>query len=325
VTADAVSAGTPAASPVGPPVRLPRQRSYRPADPLDLDATLLPHRRGRYDPCQRVDDHGGHWRTWRTPDGPVTLRLERDARAGEVRAQAWGAGAQWAIDALPRLLGADDDWTGLVLDHPVLRETRRRAPGMRLGGSGLVFEALVPAIIEQLVTGTEARRAWVSLVATYGEPAPGPNPLQMKVFPGADVLRGIADWHWHRIGLDGRRRRTVIAAAHVAHRIDECAYLDVETSARRLRSIPGIGPWTVAETLQRSHGAPDLVSVGDYHVPNAVGFVLAGRARTDDATMLDLLEPYRGHRQRVVRLVEASGMRAPRYGPRMAPRDNRGI
>ena len=88
-------------------------------------------------------------------------------------------------------------------------------------------------------------------------------------------------------------------------------------------ALRGIGAWTAAEVVQRSHGAPDVVSVGDYHLPNAVGFVLTGRPRTDDAGMLALLEPYRPHRQRVVRLVEASGIAAPRYGPRMALRDNR--
>jgi 3-methyladenine DNA glycosylase/8-oxoguanine DNA glycosylase len=304
---------------------LPRQRRYRPCGALDLQATLAPHMRGRRDPCHRVDQSGAHWRTWRTPDGPVTLRLAADRAAGEIDVQAWGSGAEWAIDTVPALLGADDDWSGLTLAHAVLRDTRRRLPGLRLSRSHRVFEALVPAIIEQLVTGIEARRSWTQLVMRFGEPAPGPNPLALKVFPEASTWRQIPDWEWHRAGLDGRRRRTVIAAAHVAHRIDECWSLDIETSERKIRSIPGIGAWTAAETLQRSHAAADLVSVGDYNLPNAVGYALAGRPRTDDGGMLALLEAYRGHRQRVVRLVEASALRPPRYGPRMALRDNRHI
>lgn len=299
------------------------ERRYRSTSAIDLRATLAPHVRGRFDPCHRVDAAGAHWRTWRTPAGPVTSRLLADRRSGEVEAQAWGPGASWALDALPDLLGADDDWTALALSHPVLRETRRRLPGLRLSRTRLVFEALVPAIIEQLVSGVEARRAFARLVARFGEPAPGPAPEGMRVFPTAAALREIPDWDWHGIGLDGRRRRTVIVAAKVAARIDETASLDVETAAARLTSLPGVGTWTAAETLQRSHGAPDLVSVGDYNVPNAVGFVLAGRPRSDDAVMLELLEPYKGHRQRVVRLVEACGLQPPRYGPRMALRDYR--
>ena len=299
------------------------QRRYRPAGALDLHSTLATHRSGRYDPCHRIDPTGAHWRTWRTPDGPVTLRLAADPGAGEIDVQAWGSGASWALDSVPALLGADDDWSGLTLSHRVLQEARRRCAGMRLSRSGCVLEALVPAIVEQLVNGVEARRSWAQLVNRFGEPAPGPIPFDLKVFPSASTLRQLPDWEWHRAGLDGGRRRAIITAAQVAHRIDECRSLDVETSARRLTSLPGIAAWTAAETLQRSHGAPDLISVGDYHLPNMVGYLFTGRPRTDDAGFETLLEPYRPHRQRVVRLVEATGMGAPRYGPRMAVRDNR--
>ncbi len=300
---------------------LPRQRVHRSHQPVDLHATLGTHKRGPHDPCHHIDAAGAHWRTWRTPDGPATVRFA--AGNGEITVAAWGSGAGWALDVAPSLLGADDDWSGLPLDHAILRDTQRRNPGLRLSRGHRVFEALVPAILEQLVTGVEAHRSWRQLLTRYGEPAPGPAPVALKVFPTPGVLREIPDWEWHRLGLDGRRRRTIIAAAHAANRIDECAYLDVETSAKRLRSLSGVGVWTVAETLQRSHGAPDLVSVGDYHIPNLVGFALTGKPRTDDAGMLALLAPYAGHRQRVVRLLEASGRRAPRFGPRMPLRDYR--
>ena len=303
--------------------QLPLSRRHRADGPLDLDATLAPHGRGRYDPCQRVGSHGEHWRTWRTPLGPATVRLA--ASRGEIDAQAWGPGAAWALDAVPALLGADDDWTGLELPAGVLRDTRRRLSGLRLSASGRVFEALVPAVFEQLVTGIEARRGWTALLRKFGDPAPGPAPEGMRVLPAASVLSAIPDWDWHRIGLDGARRRTLLVAASVATRLDEAASLDIETAFARLTSLPGIGAWTAAEVVQRSHGAADVVSVGDYHLPNAVGFVLAGRPRTDDAGMLALLEPYRPHRQRVVRLIEACGIAAPRFGARMALRDYRRI
>jgi len=300
-----------------------RQRRYRPSCELDLHLTLSPHMRGRYDPCHRVDSAGAHWRTWRTPDGPVTLRLCADASAGEIDVQAWGSGSAWALDGVPALLGSDDDWGDLAFTNRVLQETRRRCVGMRLSRSNCVVEALVPAVIEQLVNGVEARRTWNRLLMRYGAPAPGPIPFDLRVFPEGSTLRQIPTWEWHRLGLDGRRRQTVIGVAQVANRIDEFRSVDIEAAARRLVSLPGIGEWTVAETLQRSHGAPDLVSVGDYHVPNMVGYLFTGRPRSTDAEMLDLLAPYRPHRQRVVRLVEATGLGAPRYGPRIAVRDNR--
>ena len=64
----------------------------------------------------------------------------------------------------------------------------------------------------------------------------------------------------------------------------------------------------------------DADGVGDAHLPDMVAWALAGEPRADDARMLELLEPYRGQRARVVRLLEAAGIKIPRFGPRFAPR-----
>ena len=92
--------------------------------------------------------------------------------------------------------------------------------------------------------------------------------------------------------------------------------------AQRLRGVPGVGIWTAAETSQRAHGDPDAPSFGDLHLPGIVGTALTG-STVDDAGMLDLLEAWRGHRQRVVRLVGASGVSVPRRGQRLTPQDHR--
>jgi 3-methyladenine DNA glycosylase/8-oxoguanine DNA glycosylase len=107
-------------------------------------------------------------------------------------------------------------------------------------------------------------------------------------------------------------------------RLARFARLDVgdERVSAGLRSIPGVGVWTAAETTQRSHGDPDSVSVGDYHLAKDVGWALTG-GPVDDDGMLELLEPWRGHRQRIVRLIEASGFRKPRVAPRITIQDHR--
>ena len=92
-----------------------------------------------------------------------------------------------------------------------------------------------------------------------------------------------------------------------------------------LRAFGGIGPWTAAEVGARAFGDPDTVSVGDVHLPNTVAWALAGEPRGTDARMLELLEPYRGQRGRVIRALELGGFRAPRYGPRLAPRRIAGL
>lgn len=307
---------------------------------LDLVLTMAVHRRGRGDPAFRVDASGAIWRTSLTPDGPATVRVspvpvagreagtgpERPAAASRtvVHAAAWGPGAGWVLGALPAALGAADNQAGFDPAHPVLREAWRRHRGMRVGRSGRVLEALVPAVLEQKVVGAEAWRAWRRLLTVFGDPAPGPAPPGMRVFPSARTWARIPSWEWHRAGVEGVRARTVMEAARVAGRLEDIVDMLPADAHRRLCSLPGIGPWTSAETRQRACGDADAVSVGDYHLPGAVGWVLAGR-KVDDAGMLELLAPYTGHRYRVTRLVELSGIHSPRRGPRLAPRDYRGF
>ena len=156
----------------------------------------------------------------------------------------------------------------------------------------------------------------------YGSAAPGPAPRGMRVFPPARTWARIPSWEWHRAGVEAVRTRTIAAAAQVAGRMEEITGMGAEEASRRLRAIPGIGVWTAAEIMQRAAGDPDAVSVGDYNLPKAVGWALAGRIVDDDG-MLELLAPYAGHRYRVTRLVELSGIRPPRRGPRMSVRDYR--
>lgn len=296
-------------------------RTFTPGYPLDLRATLAPLRRGAGDPSHQVEPDGTIWRTAPTPDGPGTLRLRRDAD-GTVRAYAWGTGARWLLDAVPGMLGAADDWSGFTPHHPCVADSWRRFPGLRLTRTGLILDQLMPAILEQKVTGAEARRSWRELLRRFGSPAPGPTPAGMRVAPYAAQWRVIPVWEWHRAGVDGSRQRAIRAAALVADRLEEAASMSPADAQRRLQMVPGIGPWTAAEVVQRSLGAPDAVSVGDFHIPSIVGWALVGR-RLDDAGMLTVLAPYTPHRQRAVRLVEAVGVRPPRRGPRFSPRDYR--
>lgn len=297
--------------------------NWRPAAPTSVALTLAPLQRGRADPTQRIQPDGTVWRTARTPDGPGTLVL-RQERSGDIAGEAWGPGAEWLADRAPVMLGAADDPTGFDPAHRLLASLWRRWSHVRLPATGLVFEALVPSIIEQRVTGAEARRAWAQLLRRYGEPAPGPAPLGMRVFPGAGTWRRIPSWVWHRANVDPGRARTVVSAAEVAHRLDESIALPRDERLQRLRAVPGIGAWTAAEVAQRAWGDCDEVSVGDFHLPALVGWALIGRP-VDDAGMLELLSPYAGHRQRAVRLIEMSGVRKPAFGPRMPIGDIRAI
>jgi 3-methyladenine DNA glycosylase/8-oxoguanine DNA glycosylase len=290
---------------------------YAPRHRLDVRRTLSTLWRGRRDPTF-CNDVRGLWLTARTAEGPATALISSTG-PGVVRCESWGGGAHVLLAGIPALLGADDDPTGFTPAHPVLRDLARRYAGLRIGRTGRVFEALVPAVLEQKVTGLEAHRAWRYLVGRHGEPAPGPGPAQLRVCPPPQTWARIPSWEWHRAGVDGRRSRTIMAAAGVAEALEATLGLGSAQARSALRTVPGIGMWTAAEIAQRAHGDADAVSVGDYHLAHHVGFALTGR-RVDDTRMLELLEPYRGHRYRVTRLIEVGTPRPPAFGPKLSAR-----
>jgi 3-methyladenine DNA glycosylase/8-oxoguanine DNA glycosylase len=299
------------------------ERVWRPGRPVDVAGTLGVHCRGRGDPAHQVLPDGTVWRTCRTVDGPTTMRLTARPSDGEVAATAWGPGAQAALDALPCWLGADDDPDGFRPTHPVLARAARRHAGLLIGRTGLVMEALVPAVLEQKVTGQEAFRGWRSLLVRFGDPAPGPAPDGMRVAPTPQRLVSLPSWEWHRAGVGPNRSRTVVTAARLATRLEQVAEVSGHEAERRLRTVPGIGVWTAAQVRQRALGDPDAVSVGDFHLPRLVAYNLAGEERADDNRMLELLEPYAGHRYRACMLLARVGALPPRRAPRLPVRDFR--
>ncbi|MBW1601850.1 DNA-3-methyladenine glycosylase 2 family protein [Streptomyces sp. JJ66] len=297
-------------------------RTWVPPGPYDLCRSLSVLRRGPYDPACRIGS-GTVWRASRTPQGPVTLRLRQ--RPDGVRADAWGPGAPWALEGLPALLGAGDRPEEFTAHHRLTREAHRRNPGLRLPRTGLVLESLIPAILEQKVTANEAYRAWGRLLRRFGEAAPGPpaegRPEGLYAMPEPRGWALVPSWEWHRAGVDAKRSATVLRAVRVARRLEEATALELPDALARLRRVPGIGPWTAAETLQRAMGHPDAITVGDLHLPRQVGYALTGRRDTDDAGMLALLAPYTGQRHRAARLILAAGPAMPRRAPRMYDQD----
>jgi 3-methyladenine DNA glycosylase/8-oxoguanine DNA glycosylase len=143
------------------------------------------------------------------------------------------------------------------------------------------------------------------------------------VFPATAALAAVPSWEWHGAGVERARADTVMRAASYAGRLQECAELPHDAARRRLQAIPGVGVWTSAEVASRALGDADAVSFGDFHVAHNVVYALAGETDGTDERLAELLEPWRGHRGRVVRLVELSGIGRPRRGPRYSPLDHR--
>jgi 3-methyladenine DNA glycosylase/8-oxoguanine DNA glycosylase len=292
-------------------------RQWRPGWPCPVASVLGQQRRGAGDPTHRADEAGRTWRATRTPLGPATLCVLERRREGVVVGTAWGPGAEWALDTMPALLGAEDDPTGFAAHHAAVADGMRGMPHWRLGRTGRVMEALVPSILEQKVTGKQAFGSFRQLVQHHGEEAPGPvASLRLRLQPEPSTIAAIPSWEWLRLGVDPARSRAVVTACRVADSLERVVAVPDEAD-RRLRSLPGIGGWTSAEVRQRALGDPDAVSFGDYHLANHVGWALFGHDITDD-DLAEALEPYRPQRGRAAVLACAGGPRRPRRGPRMS-------
>ena len=287
------------------------------AGPVSPAFTLSPLRRGGGDPCFVTAADGAIWRTSLMRTGPVTARISRVGRHA-IGCELWGSGAREFADGFPAMMGAADDTSGFAPVEPTIAAAHRKVPHLRLGRTGHVLEALIPAVIEQRVAGKDAFRAWRRLVTKFGSPAPGPAPARMRVPPSADVWRRISSWEFHLANVDPGRARTVVACAQRADSLQRLVNRPAEQARRALTSLPGVGIWTAAETAQRAFGDADALSVGDYHLAKVVGWSLLGHP-IDDAAMVELLAPLRPHRHRAVRLLEVSGLaRNPRFGARQA-------
>lgn len=217
------------------------------------------------------------------------------------------------VNQTPRLLGADDDLTGFDPQGPV-REIWRRKP-FKLARTDILWDALVGGVFGQKVQVANAVKARRLLARNYGEAAPGPR--RGWVLPSPDRVAEMGYYEFHRFGVERKRAETLLRVAREFPRISHLGDRTLDQAKLRMQRIRGIGPWTAAMATAVAYGDADAVPVGDFHIPNTVAWMLAKEPRADDDRMLELLEPYRGHRWRVIRLAKSSG-RAPAYGPRLS-------
>jgi len=294
----------------------PLEAAFETDAPIDLRLTLAPLRHGFADPTIRFETDGV-WLARRTPVGPATLRLWAEPGGQTIRAQAWGSGAEASLDVVPGLAGLLDDPEQLVARHPLVRELQRRFATLRLPRTGQLLPALVPAVTGQKVTAGEALASYAALIRRLGEPAPGPVPLLLP--PTGERLASLPYFEFHPMGLERRRADLLKRLGHLETWLESLVRLTPGEARAELQKIPGIGPWTAAEATLAAFGDPDAVSLGDAHIPDLVSWTLAVEPRGDDARMLELLAPYAGQRGRVIRLLEASGIKIPRFGPRFSP------
>ena len=255
-----------------------------------------------------------------TPDGPAAVRIEVVAGTGpgtSVCAQGWGPGAQWLVDRVPQMLGLHHDDELASGLHPLVERQHRRHPGVRTGAALVVADVVVAVILGQRVTAREARTSWRQLVERHGSPAPGPLGLGLAPTPAVLARLGVADWHV--LGVERQRSDACRRALAVIDALERAARSGAPELCRVVCSVPGLGPWTATGLAGAVLGDPDVVLLGDLHLPHSVGYALCGEPRGSDERMLELLEPWRGQRGRAVALIGTAGIRAPRRAPRYTP------
>jgi 3-methyladenine DNA glycosylase/8-oxoguanine DNA glycosylase len=289
---------------------------------LSLDGvdptSALPAGLGGSDPTARRFP-GGLARAVQTPVGPGTV-LFRWSLGGDAQVQAWGSGdvVDWLLDAAPAWLGLLDAVESFRPSHPLIAELWRRNPGARLGASGLIWPELIPTILSQRVQFIDAIGSWRRMVRAWGTTAPGPADLRLLLPPTPELLRTKTYVALHRFDVERRRAEAVVVAARHAGRMEEAASMPVDAALARLQALPGLGSWTATSVVTAALGDPDTVVLRDFWMPTIVRHAFTGNRSwcDDDAQMLELLEPFAGHRWRVVRMLGASGFQPARRAPR---------
>ena len=181
-------------------------RSFPIRHPLDLRRTLAPLARGPYDPTIRLST-GRAWRVTRTHDGPATVALVHDG--DELRAEAWGPGADRALAEIPALLALDLEPAPIPSGHPLIARLARRDTGIRIPRTAAVLESLIPAILEQKVISDEAHRAVTGLIRVHGEAAPGPQEWRLRLPPTPATLASLPYYAYHPFGIERRRAELI--------------------------------------------------------------------------------------------------------------------
>lgn len=286
--------------------------------PLEIVANTALTRTGAGDPTGFRRD-GRIWRAARFRTGAATLSIW--SLHGRLHAEAWGPGAADALASVPALTGLADDPAGFDPSiHHVVSAAAAARPGIRLVRTNAIFDAAVRAVLGQKVTGLQAKRSFHALARRCGERAPLPvaarRPLYLPPSP-AQVLKALAGHGAATLGMDITRATTLREVALVADHLEALSLRTPDAARAALQQIPGVGEWTANEITVVAMADADAVSVGDFHLKNIVSYALTGVARGTDERMVELLERFRPHRARAVRFIELSGIRPPRYGPRM--------
>jgi 3-methyladenine DNA glycosylase/8-oxoguanine DNA glycosylase len=229
---------------------------------------------------------------------PVVVRVAQTAPDRVLfgaRARERGA-AEHGIARMRFALGVDDDLEGFrrrFLRDPLIGPSVRRRPWLRVTRRPEPFEALAWAICEQLIEYERAAAIERRVVARLGRRRVED---ELRDLPTAATLAGVAPALLQSFDLGGGRALTLVRAAReVARGRIDLHDAEHERAWRRLRALPGIGPWTVEMLALHGQGRYDQVPAGDVGLLELVGRALSGGdpyARAEEAQVRAFFAPY---------------------------------
>jgi 3-methyladenine DNA glycosylase/8-oxoguanine DNA glycosylase len=203
--------------------------------------------------------------------------------------------AMWGIRRMRFATGVDDDlrpFYDAFRDDPVIGRAVRAHPGLRIRRAPQPWETLLAAVTEQLIEFERAIAIQRRLIARFGPRCPRTG---MRDVPPPAAVAALAPAQLAAFDLAPARALTLrrVAAEVAAGRVDLLA-ADPMPGWRRLRAIPGIGPWTLEMLACFGQGRFDRVAAGDLGFIKLVGRVLTGnpRARADEADVRAFFAPY---------------------------------
>lgn len=265
---------------------------------------------GTRDPSLQIIDRRG-WQALRWVNGEL-CRVVVGYGSSTLAVQVDGATAlQVGQEHARALLGlADQDgWKVTIGDplYPYIRAT----PGLRLPRAFWLYEGAMNVVLSQRVSGSEAASNWRRLCRRFGEQREGlfsaPSPARMRTLSMAEMAS---------CGIEAKRASALKQLAERLDRLPE-AHLSGADVERLVAGCRRVGPWSRALLRGQVWGDPDAVPLGDYGLPGLVCSALAGEREGTDRRMLELLEPYRGQRFRVIRYLWAAGGPRERRAPRL--------
>jgi 3-methyladenine DNA glycosylase/8-oxoguanine DNA glycosylase len=204
-------------------------------------------------------------------------------------------------------LQQDDGYTAFATPDTGVLRLHTLHPGLRLLRVPWLYDITCSAILQQRVRTVDAMREWRRITQRWGTPAP----LGLRSFPSADVLAHVPMFALESIGIDAKRARTLLAFARESRLVSMKSGMTFADLRKYLLRIPGIGPWTTESVMGYGAGDTDAAIPGDLHLPRVVCYALAGEERGSDERMMELLEPFRGDRFRIIRLIGAAGVDVP--------------